>query len=146
MALSVKEISRRWREAHPEGNKEKRRRYRIKHPETARASVRTWQLANPEKRRINEHTRRTRLTKAGGSYTQEEWQSLCKKHKDCCLSCGEHKPLTADHIIPVSKGGSSNIDNIQPLCMTCNSIKGSTTKDFRNNHEQRAAVNAGVSE
>ncbi len=33
-------------------------------------------------------------------------------------------PLTIDHIIPRSKGGGDELDNLQPMCYKCNSIKG----------------------
>lgn len=33
-------------------------------------------------------------------------------------------PLTVDHILPVSKGGGNELENLQPMCYLCNNKKG----------------------
>jgi hypothetical protein len=43
-----------------------------------------------------------------------------------CVSCGSNERLEFDHIVPVSKGGSSTERNIQLLCDLCNRVKGSS--------------------
>ena len=43
-----------------------------------------------------------------------------------CVACGkthQEAQLTIDHIIPVSKGGSHDLSNLQTLCFTCNRLK-----------------------
>jgi 5-methylcytosine-specific restriction endonuclease McrA len=40
-----------------------------------------------------------------------------------CKRCGSRYNLTADHVYPVSKGGTTNIDNLQWLCYDCNELK-----------------------
>lgn len=62
----------------------------------------------------------------GGSHTFGEWESLKAQYNWTCPSCGKVEPnirLTEDHITPLSKGGSNNIENIQPLCRSCNAKK-----------------------
>lgn len=78
-------------------------------------------------------TRRYRVRKQGaiGKYTVSEWRKLCAQYDYRCLCCNERKKLTADHIVPISKGGGNSIDNIQPLCQSCNSRKGARTIDYR---------------
>ena len=45
-----------------------------------------------------------------------------------CVYCGCRKrPLTIDHIVPVSKGGKTDFDNCVACCKTCNHNKGART-------------------
>jgi len=42
-----------------------------------------------------------------------------------CAHCGKEHGLTIDHIIPLSRGGTNDLDNFQLLCPSCNAKKGS---------------------
>lgn len=79
---------------------------------------------------IEKHTRKAKI-KSGGSFTEKDWKDLCGKYDNKCLCCGEEKKLSVDHVIPLSRGGSNTIDNIQPLCVLCNSKKGTKDTDYR---------------
>lgn len=48
---------------------------------------------------------------------------LLEKAKNQCEYCGDKENLEVDHIIPVSIGGSNEIENLQILCRKCNRTK-----------------------
>lgn len=52
----------------------------------------------------------------------ELYEQLLERQPQCQL-CGSNENLTLDHIHPVSRGGKSVIENLQILCLPCNSFK-----------------------
>ena len=44
----------------------------------------------------------------------------------------EFYPLTVDHILPRSKGGTDDLENLQPMCCLCNWRKGAGDKAHSN--------------
>ncbi len=78
--------------------------------------------------------RRARLMQAEGEYSVREWQDLLARHPRCpeCMRLwadipppkGRKTAVTVDHIVPISKKGRNSIENLRPLCFSCNSRKG----------------------
>ena len=56
---------------------------------------------------------------------------VLKKYNFICQKCGTSKNLTIDHIKPFIEGGKDNFNNLQILCKSCNSSKGTKTIDYR---------------
>lgn len=97
-----------------------------------------WKTRYPDRYRSSKiksnYLRRAKLKISEFSYTYPEWQALVNQYDHTCLCCGRREPdikLTVDHVIPISLGGSNSIDNIQPLCQSCNSKKRAKHIDFR---------------
>ena len=91
-----------------------------------------WRLANPEL--AAHHSRVRRGLKNGGKFTAKEFSDLCNHYGNVCLCCWRSAglaKLTADHVLPLSKGGSNDISNIQPLCKSCNCKKHAKHIDYR---------------
>jgi len=103
--------------------------------------ARTWQRAHPERMRQNHHrydekhraerNERGRLRQARDPRLTREWHDLCGQYGNKCLACGASGTLVPDHVIPLCKGGSYDMSNIQPLCHSCNSKKRDKIIDYR---------------
>ena len=76
---------------------------------------------------------RARKMGALGCHTSHELKEMKPEYGFTCPCCKKSEPdiqLTEDHIIPLSQGGSDFIENIQPLCRSCNGKKYTKTIKF----------------
>lgn len=139
-----------WAAAHPDVIAVRRKRNYAKFGVRIRAKSAEWGKRNPEKVKANNqawdktengklsnkakmHRRRARKLNALGSFTRAEFKALCSALGNICLDCREPTPfgkLEADHIVSLAKGGRNDIGNIQPLCRSCNALKGTDTMNF----------------
>lgn len=129
------EQGRRYREKYREVIREKDREFRRKHRETLRHRHRIYSREFYKKNPGYSHPyhvrRRARLRGAGGHFTRGQFMALVCTYERRCLKCGIQYDITADHVVPISRGGSNDITNIQPLCDTCNKQKFTQTIDYR---------------
>jgi 5-methylcytosine-specific restriction endonuclease McrA len=121
-------------------NRQKRlrygRAYRAEHSDKIRSNNRDYY--HQHRCRFYEYVnrRRARKAQAEGSHTEAEWEALKKHYNYTCLCCGKREPeitLTRDHVKPIDAGGSDDINNLQPLCRSCNSRKSTKHIDYRPN-------------
>lgn len=98
-------------------------------------SAKRWVEKHRDRKNYLNEKRRALWLNAGGSHTFEEWETLRAQYNWTCPSCKKQEPriiLTEDHIIPLSRGGSNNIENIQPLCRSCNCKKHTKIIKYEN--------------
>lgn len=99
--------------------------------ERSLAKSREWQQKNPERNAARALRYWARKQGSEGTFTFDEWRALCEKYDNRCLCCGKQVRLTPDHVRPLSKGGTNTIENLQPLCKSCNCSKRDKEIDYR---------------
>lgn len=145
-------------QSHKQVYAERQKRYLLKDPEIFIQRRRDWYLRNKEKKdaqnkewSLNNHDkvnriasrRRARMRNAEGDYSVEQWRELKEIYNHTCPQCFRSEPeikLTIDHKTPLVRGGTNHIDNIQPLCFSCNASKGRKIwfASYPINHKQYA--------
>lgn len=58
------------------------------------------------------------------NFRTDEKSYVLRKYKNKCSNCGVVDDLTINHIKPLSRGGTNDLDNLKTLCRACNSKKG----------------------
>lgn len=123
--------SKRWIANNHEHVLERKRKYRAEHKAELYEKFIEWVKKNPLKWYI--HTVNRKARKHGGKgVTAEEWVALCDQFDNRCVGCGRgNVELTQGHVLPTSKDGKHEIENLQPLCRSCNSRKNTKAIDYR---------------
>lgn len=67
-----------------------------------------------------------RRATVGYGVPQHEWDRVLRRAAGRCNYCSERRPLTMDHVVPISRGGAHSIGNVVAACGSCNSSKGSS--------------------
>nr|DAN34961.1 MAG TPA: HNH endonuclease [Bacteriophage sp.] len=144
----------RWREQHPKKAKAQAKAYRQanrasetarmrrwledpEHKERHYANIKRWAIRNPDKVAAC-RVRRARAELEGNA-TRElinaKWESsdktccLCGTRIDDTLSSPHPMSPTLEHLTPISRGGTHNLDNIDFAHRACNTKKGPKTLD-----------------
>lgn len=137
VADSRKKIKARYREKNREKLREANREYARRtcdneaRKERERKRAAEWRTANPElaRQRRREfylrHRERLRGTRKSASVKRRE--AVYARDEATCHLCGGHvawNEFEVDHIIPVSGGGSNDLQNLAASHMKCNRRKG----------------------
>lgn len=139
-----KEGARRWRDRRHEHHLETKRQYREANREKVRESMRRsyrkhrlkyledkkrYVAENREKLRVHWRNMRALRMNAPGKHTEEEIHQLYEAQEGRCGYCGItlYDEYEVEHIRPLSRNGSNDIENLVCACIECNQSKHTST-------------------
>lgn len=129
----AKARSKKWAEEHKEQKRITNKLYHVNNRTKINAMMKAYRQKHPDKARLKGRMdaarRRAKKLAAGGSHTKTELMDKYKEQQGLCFYC--HKDVgsrfDADHVIPLSKGGTDFIQNIVIACPSCNRSKSDKT-------------------
>jgi len=98
-----------------------KRANRLKNLDYVKQAQKVYRKANPEKHANSEQRRRTKKMNNGVFFILPK--ELKRLYSSKCFYCGIAGKMSADHIIPIFRGGTHGIGNLVPSCQSCNSQK-----------------------
>jgi 5-methylcytosine-specific restriction endonuclease McrA len=121
--------SKKWQRENPERLEAYRRAYEQKHKDRDKQrkyeAFARWRRRNPANSKASGHRRRALRLGAPGNHFPSDLNFLMKWQEGKCPYCSSsiEKQYATDHIVALANGGSNWPENLQLLCISCNSKK-----------------------
>jgi 5-methylcytosine-specific restriction endonuclease McrA len=113
-----------WLDAHPQYERDRARRRYAADPERSHDATYRWMARNPGKMQAY-YAARTAVLRAAGDVDREYVARLLSGQ---CAYCPA-EATSVDHVIPVSRGGTNQNENLVGACRRCNASKSDRTPD-----------------
>jgi 5-methylcytosine-specific restriction endonuclease McrA len=123
----VKARHAKYRAENREKVKARETKYRAENRERLSVRDAKYKKDNLEKGRVYTQRRRARKANAQGTHTADQLKARFDYHGNKCVYCNSTEDLHADHMIPLSRGGTNFASNMVPACGSCNRSKGAKT-------------------
>jgi 5-methylcytosine-specific restriction endonuclease McrA len=133
LTTRCKECHRRWRSSPKQRQyeTEQMRKWREENREEWNAYMREWRSEHPDCDDYRSIVYREYNSRRGrGRIKRKEWRAIIRLFGGCAY-CGATEDLQVDHFIPISLGGTNDLSNFVPACVSCNASKNNThPRDF----------------
>lgn len=73
--------------------------------------------------------------RGGGNIPDEMRREIYERDNFTCVYCESQDDLTCDHVVPVSKGGGTTLENLATACRPCNSRKRDRDRKYIQRHQ-----------
>ncbi len=123
----MREYDKQYHEGHKEWHHKQHKQYYLSNREERIANQQQYAKTSQGRmvHKAHNHKRKAQKRASQGAYTAQQLQEQMHRQKSKCYYCKVKlsKVWHADHVVPLSRGGSNDISNIVIACPTCNMRK-----------------------